>query len=268
MAWLIAGSTGCCLRFFILKTKWFGRLRLPNSQPLLKFKAEIFPNYFDLGILLNIGAMKEIHFDNEHRKKHFDFFRRMNHPHFSVTANVNITRLLRKAKAKGKPFMPTVVWVVSDAANGIPQFRQRIRGEKVVEHEAVHPSFAIDTEVSDVFSFCEVKYQKDYRAFLQDAIATIEKTRKYPVFEDEHGRDDYLFLSSLPWVSFTAVTHAMAYHPHDCVPRITWGKYFHQSNEVMMPLSVQAHHALVDGRHVGLFFENIQRLCEEVSRWL
>ena len=29
--------------------KAFG-IRDPNSQPLLKFKAEIFPNYFDLGI--------------------------------------------------------------------------------------------------------------------------------------------------------------------------------------------------------------------------
>ena len=212
--------------------------------------------------------MKEIHFDNEHRRKHFEFFRQMNHPHFSVTANVNITRLLHEVKAKGRPFMPTVVWLVSDAANSIPQFRQRIREEMVVEHEAVHPSFAIDTEVSDVFSFCEVKFQKDYEAFLQEAIATIEKTRKKPVFEDDPGRDDYLFLSSLPWVSFTAITHAMRYHPHDSVPRITWGKYFRQNNEVMMPLSVQAHHALVDGRQVGQFFDNMQRLCEEVSTWL
>ena len=48
----------------ILKTKWFGRQSRPNSQPLLKFKAEIFPNYFDLGILmkgihsLNSGDLK------------------------------------------------------------------------------------------------------------------------------------------------------------------------------------------------------------------
>lgn len=209
--------------------------------------------------------MKEIHFDNDHRRKHFEFFRRMNHPHFSVTANVNITRLLLQVKAKGKPFMPTVVWVVSAAANSMAPFRQRIRGDKVVEHKVVHPSFAIDTEVAEVFSFCEVKFQDDYPAFMQDAIATIEKTKKNPVFEDEPGRDDYLFLSSLPWVSFTAITHAMNYHPHDSVPRITWGKYFKQGSEILMPLSVQAHHALVDGRHVGRFFENMENRCAQVG---
>lgn len=212
--------------------------------------------------------MKVIHFENEHRRKHFEFFRQMNHPHFSVTANVNITRLLHEVKAKGKHFMPTIVWVVSDAANVIPQFRQRIREDIVVEHEAVHPSFAIDTEESEVFSFCEVKFQKAYPAFIQDAIATIEKNRKDPVFEDEHGRDDYLFLSSLPWVSFTAITHAMSFHPHDSVPRITWGKYFRQGNEVLMPLSVQAHHALVDGRHAGQFFEKAEYLFQNPLAWM
>lgn len=209
--------------------------------------------------------MREIRFDNEHRRKHFEFFRQMNHPHFSVTANLNISRLLHLVKAKNKPFTPTVVWMVSDAANSIAPFRQRIRGEKVVEHEVVHPSFAIDTEVADVFSFCEVKFQTNYAAFVQDAVATILKTRKNPLFEDEPGRDDYLFLSSLPWVSFTAITHAMNYHPHDSVPRITWGKYFRQGDDVLMPLSVQVHHALVDGRHVGQFFQNIEDRCKQAA---
>ena len=37
----------------LLKTKWFGR----RSRSLLKFKAEISPNYFDLGINLNFSKM-------------------------------------------------------------------------------------------------------------------------------------------------------------------------------------------------------------------
>ncbi len=212
--------------------------------------------------------MKVIQFDNEHRRKHFDFFRQMNHPHFSVTANLNITRLLNGLKAKGKPFMPTVVWMVAKAANEIPQFRQRIHGKDAVEHQTVHPSFAIDNEVTEVFSFCEVKFRNSYNAFLQKALETIASTRKKPVFENDPGRDDYLFLSSLPWISFSAITHAMSYHPHDSVPRITWGKFFRQADQLLMPLSAQVHHALVDGRQMGCFFENMQNLCSEPALWL
>ena len=49
--------------------------------------------------------------------------------------------------------------------------------------------------------------------------------KKYP-FEDEEGRDDFLFLSAIPWISFTSFSHAMHYTPADSVPRITWGKSF------------------------------------------
>ena len=45
----------------------------------------------------------------------------------------------------------------------------------------------------------------------------------------------------------------------DSVPRIVWGKYFKSENKVIMPLSVQAHHALVDGRQIGVYFEKLEK---------
>ncbi|MEK7257808.1 MAG: chloramphenicol acetyltransferase [Bacteroidota bacterium] len=211
--------------------------------------------------------MKIIEFNEPHRRKHFEFFRQMNHPHFSICAPVDITNLLAEIKQNNLPFMPTIVWLVSKVGNEFPEFRQRLREDLVVEHEVVHPSFAISTEASDVFSFCEVKFDASYPVFLKRALEAIVRLQANPSFEDEHGRDDYLFLSSLPWVSFTAIEHAMSFHPHDSVPRIVWGKYFEENGKVKMPLSVQAHHALVDGRHAGLFFQRFEQLCGNVE-WL
>ena len=206
--------------------------------------------------------MKFIEFDNPHRQKHFEFFRNMNHPHFSISANVDITSLLEQIKSKQLPFMPTIAWLVSKSANELPPFCQRIREDKVVEHETIHPSFAVDTEASDVFSFCEVRYVPSYTTFKEAAIIAIEGMKNNPSFEDEPGRDDYLFLSSIPWISFTGITHAMNYHPHDSVPRITWGKYFKQDIRMLLPLAVQVHHALVDGKYVGYFFRNFEKYCQ------
>jgi chloramphenicol O-acetyltransferase type A len=203
--------------------------------------------------------MKYITFDNPHRQKHFEFFRNMNHPHFSITANVEIGPLLTQIKKEQLPFMPTMVWVTSQTANELAPFRQRIRGEKIVEHEIVHPSFAVDTDAADVFSFCEVPFSTDFHLFINQALETIEKMKSNPTFEDEENRDDYLFLSSIPWVSFSGITHAMSYHPHDSVPRITWGKYFEENGKILLPLSVQVHHALVDGKYVGYFFQKFEK---------
>jgi len=186
----------------------------------------------------------------------------MNHPHFNICANVDITKLLGKLKQLNMPFTPSIVYFTTKTANEIPEFRWRIRGDVVVEHEAVHPSFTVFTEVADVFSFCEAKYQPDFKSFVKEAAEKIEKMKTDPDFNDEHGRDDYLFMSSIPWVSFTGFQHAMSFHPCDSVPRITWGRYFKENDKYKMPLSVQVHHALVDGRHVGLYFNKLQELVD------
>lgn len=213
--------------------------------------------------------MKTIVFTNPHRRKHFEFFRRMDQPHFSITANVQIPTFLRYIRERRVPFTPAVVYCITRAANAIPVFKQRLRGENVVEHEQVHPNFTVLTDVSDVFSFCQVPYDHHFGSFVTAALARMDQMRVNPSLEDEEGRDDYLFLSAFPWVSFTGVIHAMSYSPPDSVPRIVWGKYVEDGERATMPLSVQAFHALVDGRDMGRYFELVQDLFdhpEELER--
>ena len=92
--------------------------------------------------------------------------------------------------------------------------------------------------------------------------------QKQPSMEDEEGRDDYLYLSSMPWVSFSSLQHAMHCDPADSVPRIAWGKFYEEGGKVWLPLSVQAHHALGDGRHAGRYFEKIQHLLSQPEQFL
>ena len=116
-----------------------------------------------------------------------------------------------------------------------------------------------------MFSFCEVDYEASFPVFVKNAQKRMEEMRKNPSFSDKDGRDDYLFLSAIPWVSFTGFQHAMQSHPTDSVPRIVWGKYFEDNGRIKMPLSVQVHHAVVDGRHVGHFFQNFEGLAKEIA---
>ena len=207
--------------------------------------------------------MKFIEYTNPHRKKHFEFFQNMDQPHFNVCANVDITLFRQFIKANGLPFNVSMVYLTSKVANAIPAFRQRIREGRVVEHESVHPSFTVLIKETDVFSFCYVDYQADYKSFIEETQRRIEKVKSDPTVEDEPGRDDYLFLSSFPWASFTSVMHAMPYDRADSVPRIVWGKFFQEGDRIKMPLSVQAHHAVVDGIHTGRYFEKIQGWLNE-----
>ena len=212
--------------------------------------------------------MKKIEFGSVHRKKHFDFFNGMNHPHFNITANIEITAFVKYVKASELPLTFSLVYLLSKTANYIPEFRWRIRNGSIIEHESVHPSFTVPTDEADVFSFCTVDHAEKASDFIKRAQKVKEDMKKNPSMEDEPGRDDFLFMSAIPWISFTGIQHAMSYHPHDSVPRISWGRFFGQSGATLMPLSVQAHHALVDGRHMGQFFQTFEEMAKNPSAYL
>ena len=182
----------------------------------------------------------------------------MNHPHFNITVEVELTNFLPFLTKENLKFTPTIVFAIAKAANTIKEFKWRIQDEQIIEHPFVHPSYTVHTEASSVFSFCTVPFQNNLFQFLEAAQKTEKAMQQNPSFEDEPGRDDYLFISSIPWFSFTAIQHAMHYHPCDSVPRFTFGKYFKSGNIIKMPLSIQAHHALVNGKELGTFIECLQ----------
>ena len=74
------------------------------------------------------------------RESHFDYFNSLSYPYVGVTVNVEITDLLKKVKAEKLPFFLTFCYCVSKAANGVPEFRQRIVNNSIVEYESCRTS--------------------------------------------------------------------------------------------------------------------------------
>lgn len=57
-------------------------------------------------------------------------------------------------------------------------------------------------------------------------------------------------------------------NPADSIPRISWGKYFEENGKIKLPMSVQAHHALMDGMHVGQYFSMFQEILDNPVKYL
>ena len=110
----------------------------------------------------------------------------------------------------------------------------------------------------DLFTFCTIDYIEDFSEFAARAAERIAYVKEHPTLKDESGQDDLLFMTALPWVSFTSFMHPMQLHPADSVPRFAWGKLFEEGEFLKMPLSVQGHHALMDGIHMARFYAEVQ----------
>ena len=174
-----------------------------------------------------------------------------------MCVNVDVTAFYPFVKRNGYWLTVSMVYVISRASNAIPEFRHRIRGDQVVEHEIVNPGFTILID-NDLFGFCDVAYVENFSEFAGLAEKKIAHVKAHPDLENNPEKDDVLYMTSIPWVSFTSFSHPMPLHPADSIPRFAWGKYFQESDTLKMPLSVQGHHAVMDGIHMGRFYETVQ----------
>jgi chloramphenicol O-acetyltransferase type A len=205
--------------------------------------------------------MRYINMETWPRREHFQLYSSLDHPHWGLCANVDLTVFRPFVKQRALSFTVAWVYLLGRAANAIPEFRQRIRGDQVVEHDIVHPGITVLTD-DDLFSFCFFQYVDDFHEFAPRAAEQMAHLRAHTTLEGRPG-DDVLYMTAIPWLSFTSFKHPMQLHPADSVPRFAWGRFFEDGRRLRMPLDVQGHHGLMDGLHVGRFYQRLQELLDD-----
>jgi len=206
--------------------------------------------------------MRVVTLETWNRREHFKVYSKFAQPHFGLCANVDVTLFYPFMRKRGYSFTVSIIYLIARVANTIPEFRYRLRNDYVIEHEVVHPSATILAK-DDLFSFCTIGYLENYSAFAAQAAKKIAYVKEHPTLKDEPGQDNLLFMTAIPWVAFTSFMHPLPTTLPDSVPRFGWGKRFEEGGRLKMPLAVQAHHALMDGLHVGRFYEAFEEYLAE-----
>lgn len=207
--------------------------------------------------------MKIINLSTWERATHYHFFRRMDYPQYLICANVDITHFLSAMKQRQIPFYYAMIYAATYAINQVEAFRYRIQGDNVVLHDTVHPSFTDMSAGSALFKMVTVDMQDNIEDFIRFAKEKAEKQSAYFVRDDVEGRDDLIYITCIPWVSFTNLSHTISFNKDDSVPRLAWGKYFENGGKILLPFSVQAHHSFVDGIHMGRYYDCLQQYLNE-----
>lgn len=197
------------------------------------------------------------------RRDHFSYFSSLAYPYVGLTANVDITELFREIQKKEWPFFLTVCYCVCEAANRIPEFRQRIIDGKIAEFDRCATSHTVALE-DGTYCYCTLEGGLPFSEYLPYAVRKQEEARQAATIEEEQEDVyDKFFISTLPWISFTGLVQPVPM-PADSNPRITWGKYVKQDDRVWLPVSVLCHHGLVDGRHIADFYRLLEETCRSL----
>ena len=209
--------------------------------------------------------MEYINMDQWPRKEHFAFFYQADYPQFNICMNINCTHFLEFVRSHHISFYYAMIFAVTQVTNEMVEFRYRIRNGKIVLHDKVHPSFTDLAKGSDLFKYVTVDMKEDIITFCRYAKETSENQKEYFAFCSDEQRDDLLYITCFPWISFTSMSHTISFNRDDSVPRISWGKYFNEGDKVLLPFSIQVNHALLDGVQIGRYIEKLQNYMDSLS---
>jgi Chloramphenicol O-acetyltransferase len=202
--------------------------------------------------------MKYINVDEWKRKTLFRFFHQSDIPQINICANIDVTNFVNFVRKENISFYYAMIHAAMHIANEIENFRYRVRDNQVVLHDKIHPAFtALTDDEEELFSLVTVGMGSDILQFVAACKEKIEKQTPFDL-QEVAGRDDLIYITCIPWISFTQLTHTTSLNKNDSVPRIGWGKYFVDHEKVLLPFSVQVNHALADGVHIGRYFNKLQ----------
>lgn len=203
-------------------------------------------------------GFKEIDLQHYPRRQHLEYFSSLQYPYVGVTNTVDVTELVQFCKAKQYSFYLVFMHIAALAADEIPEMRQRIRGRHVVEYSECPTSH---TELLDngTYCYCTLHHHMGLKEYIPYAENARRQCRSSASIAEGSDAESKYFISALPWLHYTSLIQPVA-GGEESNPRITWGKFEADSaGKMQLPVTILAHHGLVDGIHLARFYENTEK---------
>lgn len=210
------------------------------------------------------------------RRDAYDFFRGFDKPYFNVCVRLDVAPL----KAVVDALEPGLLWrayhyVALRLANQLEPFRLRIEGGSMRIHERVDGSSTVLREDGS-FTFADLDVHAqgdaallDFESFAAQAGASVTAARSRLLpFEPRPLDQQRIHFTTLPWLHFTSFSHARNWGREDSIPKLAFGRIEYDGARAWLPLSVEVHHALMDGLHVGQFVQGFEVALRDPAAWL
>ena len=203
------------------------------------------------------------------RREAFAYFRGFDKPYFNVCVKLDVARLKAAVAASGVgSFNLACHFMALRLANLHEAFRYRLEDGRVRIHEVVHGGGTVLRD-DDSFSFAYLDHDTDYQRFATQGAAAIAAARSGAAPFDPRLNDDaVIHFTTLPWLHFSSFSHARNWGREDSVPKISFGRADVEGSHLWLPFSVEVHHALMDGLHVGRYVQALEAALLQPQSWL
>lgn len=203
------------------------------------------------------------------RRDAFEYFRGFDKPYFNVCVRLDVARLKQAVAEAGRGSLALAYhFIALRLANELESFRYRLDGARVLVHPLVHGGTTVLRD-DQSFAFAYLDHHPDFATFAEQGAVRIAAARSGQVpFAPRLDDSALIHFTTLPWLHFSSFSHARNWGREDSVPKLAFGRIDVDGARAWLPLSVEVHHALMDGVHVGQFVQRFEAALQEPQAWL
>lgn len=205
--------------------------------------------------------------ENWERKECFDHFMSIAKSTYSLTVNMDISKLIMFSKKNNYRLYPTFTWIVSQAINNHKEFKMGYDENKNVGYyDMVNPDYSVMNDRTKIMDNLCTVYSSKFKTFYNNMVNDLEAYKNFGAHTQ--AQSNFFIASCLPWITYTSFNVSNESEYQFLFPMVTWGKYFEQGNKILMPLTLQIHHAVADGYHCSLFYKDIEQILKNPEKYL
>ena len=172
-------------------------------------------------------------------------------PMVTLVKTFDVTRLVKASKKSSIKFNVLMCWCIGKAASSIKEFYLLPEHDKLYQFD----QFGINIVVQNVkggINLCDVPFADSIEQFNANYL---ELTCQAAKACQNTSLEDYMIIgtSALPQTELDCIVNQYSGRWNN--PFLAWGKYRKGLFKTTLPISLQFHHAQMDGKHAARFLE-------------
>jgi len=183
-------------------------------------------------------------------------------PMVTLVKTFDVSRLIKVSKKSGIKFNVLMCWCMGKAAKNIREFYLLPEQGKLFQFDRLAINIVVQN-VKGGISLCDVPYSDDIEQFNADYL---ELTCQAANTCKSTALEDYMIIgtSALPQTELDCIVNQYSGRWNN--PFLAWGRYRKGLFKTTLPISLQFHHAQMDGAHACHFLDNLQDEINKVIR--
>lgn len=197
-----------------------------------------------------------------YRKGVFEHFTKDCKCSTSMTARVDVTRLVEYSKKTDTKFYINFLYILSKVLNSRDDYKMGYLWEtdELICYDTVNPTQYVFHEDTETCTPVYSTYYEDYETFYKNALNDLETNkldRDYKL--DMQTHPNWFDASYISWLSYDSLNIELPDGYLFFPPIVNWGRYREENGKLTMPVSVRLNHAIAD----GYLLANVYRLLDD-----